>query len=275
MPENLCTANLKLLLVSAIALTTPMTLRAQLSTGSIVVVESAGDYLVIAADSKELSAKGVSLQHCKIIVLGSGLVYANTGYTSKASVHGSWDAADIAKQHFHLLSKTPRHELIQKLAEAYGRDVAARFEPDIMGHPEEGWPQKLATALFAGFDENRRRFLMEVSIHRTPLGVGYSTKTLPTDDAPFTEVMGETSIAQEFAEGRTLRSKYWNNSLTSQVAGLAIRERIVTGAEKIVELTAKYQPGLVGGPIDTVVISRNTGIEWVHRKPNCATPTKR
>lgn len=273
MPENLCTATLKILLVSAIALTTPMTLSGQLNTGSIIVVESAGDYLVIAADSKNLSAKGVSLQRCKIIALDSRLVYANTGYTSKASLHGGWDATDIAKRHFRVLTKAPRHEFIRKLAEAYGADVAARLEPDIMGHPEEGWPQKLATAIFAGFDEDHRRALIEVSIHRTPVGVGYSTKSLPTDDAPFTNVMGETTIAQEFAEGRTLRSQYWKNSLASQVAGLAIRERLVAGAEKLVELTAKYQPGLVGGPIDTVVISRSTGVEWVQRKSECATPT--
>jgi hypothetical protein len=275
MPESLRTATLKILLISAIALTTPMSLSGQLNSGSIVVVESAGDYVVVAADSLNLSAKGVSLHRCKIIALDSRLVYANTGYTNKASAHGAWDATDIAKRNFRGLRNTPRHELIRKLAEAYGAEVAAKLEPDIMGHPEEGWPQLLTTAIFAGFDEDHRRALIEVSIHRTPFGVGYSTKSLPTDDAPFTDVLGETTIAQEFVAGRTSRSQDWKNILDSQVAGLAIRERVVTGARKLVELTAKYQPRLVGGQIDTVVISRSTGVEWVQCKPECATPKGR
>src|SRR6266496_4545336 len=112
------------------------------------------------------------------------------------------------------------------------------------------------------------------SIHRTLLGVGYSTKSLPAGDAPFADVMGETAIAQEFAEGRTLRSQSWKDNLASQVAGLGTRERLVAGAEKIVELTTMYQPGMVGGPIDTVVISRTTGVEWVRRKRGCTTATR-
>lgn len=53
---------------------------------------------------------------------------------------------------------------------------------------------------------------------------------------------------------------------------MAIRQRIVAGARKLVELTAKYQSYMVGGPIDTVVISRSSGIEWVQCKPESATP---
>lgn len=252
-----------------------MPLSGQLNSGSIVVVESAGDYVVVAADSLNLSAKGVSLHRCKIIALDSRLVYANTGYTSKASAPGRWDATDIAKRKFRGLRKAPRHELIRKLAEAYGAEVAARLQPDILGHPEEGWPQTLTTAIFAGFDEDHRRASIEVRIHRTPFGVGYSTKSLPTDDAPFTDVLGETTVTQEFVGGRTLRSRDWKNSLDAQVAGLAIRERLVAGARKLVELTAKYQPDLVGGAIDTLVISRKTGVEWVQCKPECATSTGR
>ena len=120
----------------------------QLNSGSIVVVESVGDYVVVAANSLNLSAKGISLHRCKIIALDNRLVYANTGYTSKASAHGTWGATDIAKWRFRSLRKTPRQELIPKLAAAYGSEVAARLEPDFLGHPEEGWPRTLTTAIF-------------------------------------------------------------------------------------------------------------------------------
>ena len=114
---------LKILLVSATALLMPLTLSGQLVTGSIAVLQSADDYLVIAADSKGLSRKGISLHRCKVVALDNHLVYTATGYNSYEGVRGTWDASDIAKQHYKLLAKTPRHELIPKLAEAYGASL--------------------------------------------------------------------------------------------------------------------------------------------------------
>jgi hypothetical protein len=251
----------------------------QLSTGSIAVLQSAEDYLVISADSKNLSAKGVSLHTCKVDALDDQLVFANTGYGSYAGTRGKWDAITVARQHYHHLAKAPRPELISALAEAYGTDLAAKLEPDVKGHPEEGWPQSLATAIFAGFDEKGQRVVIEVNIHqqRENAGhaVGYSTRRLPVGDAAFAEVIGETAIAQEFTAGRTLRSQSWRSGLDFQTSGLGVRERLIAGAEKIVELTAEYEPSVVGGAIDTVLVSRKTGVQWIHRKPECATGVAR
>jgi hypothetical protein len=245
----------------------------QLSFGSIVVLLSADDYLVIAADSLSLSAKGVSLHGCKVDALDGQLVFANTGYAFYAGVRGKWDAVAVARQHYHQLAKAPRHELISSLAEAYGADLAAKLEPDVKAHPEEGWPQILETALFAGFDEKRQRVVIEVKVHQVRRngtgGVGYSTRRLPASDASYGEVVGETSIADEFAEGRTLRSQSWHNDLDFRVKGLGVKGQLIAGAEMIVELTATYQPSVVGGAIDTVLVSRKTGAEWLHRKPEC------
>jgi hypothetical protein len=247
--------------------------RTQLSFGSIAVLQSADDYLVLAADSKNLSARGVSLHRCKIDALDDQLVFANTGYGSYAGVRGKWNAIALARQHYHRLAKAPRHELISALAEAYGSDLAAKLEPDVKAHPEEGWPQTLATAIFAGFDEKRQRVVIEVNVHqvrRNGGGVEYSTRRFPASDAAYAEVMGETSIAEEFAAGRTLRSQSWRNGLNLQVQGLGVKERLIAGAETIVELTARYQPSVVGGAVDTVLVSRKAGVMWVHRKPECA-----
>lgn len=246
----------------------------QLSIGSIAVLQSADDYLVIAADSKKLNAKGVSLHSCKVDALDDQLIFANTGYGSYAGVRGKWDATAVARQHYHVLANTPRHELISALAEAYGADLAAKLEPDVKDHPEEGWPQSLVTAIFAGFDEKLQRVVIEVNIHQLQRdgagrAVGYSTKRLPASDAVFAEVIGETAIAQEFAAGRTVRSQSWRNGLDFEVRGLGVKERLVAGAEKIVELTATYQPSIVGGAIDTVLVSRKTRVKWIHRKPEC------
>jgi hypothetical protein len=264
---------LETLLVAATVLLTPTDVSAQLVAGSIAVLQSADDYLVIAADSKSLSRKGVFLHRCKIVVLDDQLVYAGTGYTSYEGVRGTWDASAIAMQHYRLLAKTPRHELIRKLAEAYGASLSARLDPDVSSHPEEGWPLKLTTALFAGFDENRRRVVVEITVYQKPSNgirtVGYSARLFPESDAAYAVVIGETAVAQELAEGRTLRSQSWRKGLDLDTNGLGVKERLIAGAEKVVELTATYQPSLVGGSIDTVLISRNTGVQWIRRKLEC------
>jgi hypothetical protein len=263
----------KLLFGAGFALVLVPGARAQLSFGSIAVLQSAGDYLVIAADSKNLSAKGVSLLACKVDALDDQLIFASTGYGSYAGVRGKWDAIALARQHYHQLANLPRADMISALAEAYGGDLAARFEPDIKAHSKEGWPQILVTAVFAGFDEKRQRVVIEVNLHQVRRDggeVAYSTKRLPASDADYAEILGETSIAEEFAAGRTLRSQSWRNQLDFQVQGLGVKERMIAGAEKIIQLTAKYEPSVVGGAVDTVLVSRKAGVKWVHRKPECS-----
>ena len=252
---------------------------AQVVDGSIAVLQAGGDYLAIAADSKSFSRKGVSLHRCKIVALDDQLVYAGTGYTSYAGVRGAWDANDIARRHHRLLSKTPRGELIRNLADAYGASLTAKLDPDVRGHPEEGWPWLLTAALFAGFDENRQRVVIEVVVHQKQgdggaRGVEYSTKSFPAGDATFAEVIGETATAQEFAAGRTGRAQAWRNGLNLEVTGFGLKERLVAGAETVVDLTAKYQPDLVGGSIDTLLVSRGAGVKWIHRKPECVSSSR-
>lgn len=261
----------KAVLVAGLALIAAPAAWGQLSFGSIAVLQSAEDYLVVSADSKNLSAKGVSLHRCKVDALDDRLVFADTGYASYEGVRGKWDAMALARQHYHQLAKAPRHELIPALAEAYGADLAAKLEPDVKAHPEEGWPRFLATAMFAGFDEKHQRVVIQVNVHqgRREGAVEYSTRRLPTSDAAYAEVMGDTSIAEEFTAGRTLRSQSWRNGLNFQVQGLGVKERLIAGAEYIVELTARYQPSAVGGAVDTVLVSRKTGVAWIHRKPEC------
>lgn len=257
----------------------PLTLNAQMTAGSVAVLQSAGDYIAVAADSKGLSRKGVSLNRCKIVTLDDGLVFAATGYTNKAGVPKSpsaWEASDIAKEHYHLLLKTPRHELIRKLAEAYGADLAARLEPDVKTHPEERWPSLLADALFAGFDENQKRVIIQVTVSQkafngVTLGVGYFIKPWPADDEAYAVVIGETAIAREYAAGNSQRSRSWISGMALQAAGLPMKERLILATAKIVELTREYDPAFVGGPIDEVLVSRKTGATWVRHKMECGT----
>lgn len=247
-------------------------LSGQLVTGSLVVLNSADDYIVVSADSKSVSQKGASYDRCKIVALDNRLVYAATGYTSPADasqIGGTWDASALAKQAYRSLAKNPRHELIPKLAEALGASLASRLNQSVEAHPQEGWPPLLVTALLAGFDENGKRIIIQVDARRTgERHVAYTARLLPDD--VHAVLTGETVIAQEYTAGRTLRSQSWQKWMAFENAGLGVNEQLIQGAEKIVALTEQYDPTLVGGPIDTVLISREAGATWIHRKPECA-----
>lgn len=270
--RSLRTATPKLLLFAATLLLMPMAPSGgDLVSGSLVVLNSAEDYIAIAADSKGFSQKGVSYDRCKIVALDNWLVYAATGYTSRADtsqIGGTWNASFLAKQAYRSLAKNPRHELIPKLAEALGASLASRLDQSAEAHPE-GWPPVLVTALLAGFDENGKRIIIQVDAMRTgERHVGYTARLVP-DYVPAV-VSGETAIAEEYTAGRTPRSQSWQKSMAFENAKLGLKEQVIEGAEKIVALTEQYDPTLVGGPIDTVVISREAGVTWIHRKPDCA-----
>jgi hypothetical protein len=57
-----------------------------------------------------------------------------------------------------------------------------------------------------------------------------------------------------------LRSQSWRTGMAFQTAGLGLKEQMIQGAGEIVVLTEQYDPTLVGGPIDTVVISRTASL---------------
>lgn len=133
------------------------------------MLNSADDYIAIAAD-KGVSQKGASYDRCKIVALDNQLVYAATGYTSRADgpqIGGMWDESALAKQMYRSLAKNPRHELIPKLAEALGASLASRLNQSVEAHPQEGRPPILVTPLFAGFDENGKRMIIQVNVMRT------------------------------------------------------------------------------------------------------------
>lgn len=248
---------------------------AQLVRGSIAVLQSGGDDIVIAADSKGFSRAGISLHRCKIFVLDDKLVAAATGYTSRNYPGSSWEASEIAMQEYRSLAKMPRHELIPKLAEAFGANLATRLGSSVEAHPREGWPSLMAGVLFAGFDENRQRVIIEVTVKKKTIngvdrGAEYTTRTFPAGDSVFAEVVGETAVAEEFVAGTTQRSQAWRSGMALKTSGLDTQNRLVVGAEEIVELTERYTPQLVGGPIDVVLLNRKSGMKWIRRKPGCS-----
>jgi hypothetical protein len=271
------------LLVLSLAL--PSTLRAQYVSGSVVVLEDGGDYIVIAADSLRLGPGPGQVSHaaCKIVKLNDQIVFAASGLTGRpgiAKTPGSdtWNVKDIARQEYTALRKKRVDQLIQKLAAGYGQRLSDLINHDLRLEPDGPLMTYLSehggggAALFAGFDEQHQRVIVEVTVGiQGPgaRGVGYTTKLRPNDDAGGTEVLGDTAIAQELAAGRTQRAQEWRSAMLLQPPGLSLKDKLLVGAESVAEWTAKYDPDHVGGPIDVILVTRKRAVTWVRRKPEC------
>jgi len=247
-------------------------------------VEAGGDYIAIAADSFRLGPGRGEVSHaaCKIVRLSDQLVFAASGISSRQGSAGApftdtWNASDIARHEHAALANKPTDHLIQKLAAAYGESLAARINHDLTLEPEGPLMSYVTrqggggAAIFAGFDDRHERVIVEVTVRTLVAGartVGYTTKLLPGNDTEETEVVGDTTIAQELAAGRTERSRNWHSAMLLQT-GLGLKDRLLAGAESVAEWTAQYDPEHVGAPIDVILVTRRRGVTWVRRKPEC------
>jgi hypothetical protein len=273
------------LLVLSLAL--PSTLWAQYASGTVVVLEVGGDYIVVAADSLRLGPGPGQVSHsaCKILKLSDQFVFAASGLEAHPGIaktlgSNAWNVKDIAKQEYAALGKKHTDQWIQKLAAAYGERLSGQINHDLKLEPTGGPLMTYLTkhqgggaAVFAGFDEKLQRVIVEVKVAIQSPGarsVGYTTKLLPSDSAGGTEVLGDTAIAQELAAGRSQRAQEWRSAMLLQSPAGSLKDSLIVGAESVAEWTAKYDPGLVGGPIDVILVTRKRGVTWVRRKQSCA-----
>jgi hypothetical protein len=270
-----------LLLVSLLF---PWTLQAQYVSGTVVVLEAGGDYIAIAADSLRLgpSPGQVSHGYCKIVNLSDQLVFAAagiSGYPGARVPSDIWSVYEIAKQEYSELANGHTDDLVQKLAAVYGERVSGKINNGLKRDSSGSlWSyvssqNEVGAAIFAGFDDQHRRVIVEVKVGIQVPGarvVGYSTKFIPGDETVDTEVIGDTRISQELTAGQTQRSRGWHSAMSLQSSVLDLKDRLLFGAERIGELTAKHDPDYVGLPIDVVLVTRGRGITWVHRKPICS-----
>jgi hypothetical protein len=276
------------LVLSVLSLLLPSSLWAQYVSGTVVVLEDGGDYIVIAADSLRLGPGAGQASHaaCKIVKLSDQLVFATSGISGRPGVaktprSGTWDVYDIARQEYAVLADKHTDHLIQKLAAGYGERLAGRINEDLKMEPEgplrsyltKHGDEGAGAAVFAGFDEQHRRVIVEVRVGIQVPGdrvMGYAAKLLPGgDDTMEAEVVGDTTIAGELAAGRTERSRGWRSTISLRSTGLGLRDRLLFEAQYVAELTAQYDPDQAGGPTDVILVTRNQGVTWVRRKPTC------
>jgi hypothetical protein len=261
----------------------PLTALAQIEFGTLILLDSSPDEIVVAADSRAYSASTQFDNRCKITALGNQVIFAASGKTALPSADAriEWDSHTIARDIFRRLrAKKTNQPMPMRLAKAWGRQVQKKLELDIQRDRKEtlsGVKDDLLTsALFAGFDQNAPYIVTGfITYGRAPNGSMYTHFSIGAVSRRAAAVqLGKTDIATELFAQKTERAIQWRKSLRIENADDRIAIPVISALQFSIEnyppidLGGRMVPAL-GGPIDAVRLTRTQGIQWIQRKPNC------
>lgn len=268
---------------------------AQVPSGSVVVVNFGEDKIVIAADSRMVSSgswftKPPDDTFCKIATLGDKLVFASVRDVGRNNptnydLVGNWNNIKIAREVWaaHPRNDKTAEAWLQEVAEDWGEIVAKHWRWDFLFNHAEVVDAAarengvFTIAMFITMDGG--------TVHmRTVLIAFTPNKPVPIDKVignglgaglcwtcgknnPRACALGELGIVEEFCKGTTERSKIepWIiDSPLPPTAGEDARRTV-----RLVELTAKYVPAVVGGKVDVLELDKTESIRWLTVKSNC------
>jgi hypothetical protein len=256
-------------------------------TGTLVILDSSQDEIVVAADSRMHVASTHQKfdNRCKVTALGNELIFAASGTTYAFSRDGGivWDVHTIARDVFVRLSKKIAKEPMPlRLANAWGDQVKEKLNADLMRNPQEtlqgAYENTLVSAIFAGFYEGSPLVVVGEFTFKTASTGQIETEFSFFDVAkgPTWEMIGNTDIAYELFEGRSSRAHQWSQDVNARIPkdGDPLAFKIIDAVRFSMENyplvkigDEMFQP--IGGPIDAVRLKRKGGIEWIQRKQNC------
>jgi hypothetical protein len=252
----------------------------QPESGTVIVVQSSQDEMVVAADSRTYRGSDVSDDRCKITPLG-GMIFAASGNTANGYKGQPifWDTHVIAKQVFVRVAQThAAGPLLRRVANAWGIEVQKKYQAALKTVPADAFgleDGKMTTGVFAGFYENTP-LIVKVPITYEVLKKGAPKVKFKVDEAPrgMTLTVGHNDIANEYFDGQTPRSRQWRQELPHFAK---TNDGLALAAIKAVELSIQYYPLVniegrmvppMGGGVDAVRL-RQSGLEWIQLKPNC------
>jgi hypothetical protein len=205
-----------------------------------------------------------------------------TGYGVLGGDEFVWDAHEIARREFRLLSRTESRTDLPKLAAQWGDQVSAKLQSDLVQHRIEtlsgGESDTLTSAVFATFNSDGVYIVTgKISYHFVADGRPEAAFTITnTFKRPQAIFIGDTEIADEFNAAATSRAIQWKRE--GDVEARSASDAVAFFALRIVELSIAYHPGkmingkmmpTIGGPVDAVRLVRGRGIEWIQRKKGC------
>lgn len=264
--------------------------RAQVSSGTIVILNISEDRVTVAADSRGTNRDtGITNDlECKIATLGHKLVFAEVGNARRVSRSisdpvKSWDNMEIAKDTFSSYSALEGDTRVRTISIAWGNAVADDWRLFYKWHPAEvahlaSKTGGLAVGIFIEADKGiiylkgaRIRFdntLTSIDPISTQFGeLGDCWPCGQGNKGKICAVGVHLDVAAKFCSERDDDSKI---HARMPLSGTSAFTKLPT---RIVGLTIDAygkSAGDVGGKVDSVTITNGGGIIWNSDKPNCS-----
>ena len=254
----------------------------QIKHGTIGVIYSSQDKIVMAADSRSSLPDRKDLppedSTCKLAALDGDVIFLSSGGTeyrpfSSIDLVQRWtnnEEARIAYQKKVDTDLTAKGH-IKQIAEQWGGSIESKFRFLYSVHPEiviaAAREEKgiLTTGVFGGFDSSGKLVLYRTVIPflESAGSISHST-TDETCDSCY-HALGIIDIFNEFRNMETERAKMEAKEWKPEGTDPEVAETM-----HLVNLTIRYHDGNdVGGAVDAIEISRDGSLRWIARKLNC------
>ncbi|MGD0403975.1 MAG: hypothetical protein ABSB66_12360 [Candidatus Acidiferrales bacterium] len=249
----------------------------QSAAGTVVVIGLSQTKIVIAVDSRGFDDAGKYRDDiCKIVRLDDHSVFTAAGNIIHASNgHALWDAQDEARHAFKDAQKAGSSRLLRAAAMEWGERMVASINQALVADPAGSTKMVedniFLTGVFAGV-QNGAMALYQVEIAFDPATRQAREKFYAERPRPTMHfaALGRNEIVTEVVADKTHFARVEQRNWAVAERSIALRDRDVRWAMRLVQLTAEYHPKKidVGGPTDALVIIRR-GVRWVQRKPAC------
>jgi len=256
--------------------------RAQFERGTIVVFIVSSDRIIVASDSRVLMPGQPPRDHaCKIEALGNHFLFAQAG-ADLGGVSSGRSEQEAARAFSNFKTSAGARPTVEQVSAAWLRAMKPVFRRMLKAHRQDVLLQSpsgfLASAVFVGIDQMEHLKARSIDLYFYPVKLkktGWSD--LRVDDCPWAitsqlahKTIGHSEVLKGFSNLPTesqyhaIRSWMMANPRRDEDSDLAFAEFLVDWSES----NAPAEDG-IGGPVDEVEILPKSGVQWIHRKPEC------
>lgn len=261
---------------------------AQIKHGTVIILNFSKDELIVAADSRGNNSNSTAPPddtQCKIIQLGHKMLFTTSGAVAAAQfgLDQAWNNADIAIDSLHRVKSANMVPDIDNVSASWAQAVRNRWQarfavdrPAVLKAAENN-SGVLTVGFFAQTISGTIRWILVLitfGLNRTP-----EVEPVPIIDditklaycwscgqsSSHICAAGQPLIADSFCAARDYQKNHPKQTKKHQLS--ISPETLPTIIVKMTE--ACDLKGFVGGPIDSVVLSIDGTIHWLHRKCNC------
>jgi hypothetical protein len=242
-------------------------------TSIVWVVSETGEYVVLAADSREVDAMGrlkPSDRACKVIALDDTVFFNSGSVLSRTYRVGSWRSLKAARE-IYIASKERQAE---PLSIAWGNEAMTFFYRLSVTELRSSANANgsIVTGGFINFDPTMNPAAFSQTLY-------FNAEPLQLSRKPDSQAKGQIGISGihpelvvEFIKAETPRAVKGYGTLTIHKAAPDLSydiEFVKKAVQFVIDNVSGEDKQHVHGPIDVVVVRRLGGVDWITRKQSC------